>query len=70
MRQPRIERGAHRWQRWILPLNHWRVKWIVIFVASMVYESGAEFRLVGDITWHLHAGSWVRKTPVMKHTAA
>ena len=22
MRQPRIERGAHRWQRWILPLNH------------------------------------------------
>ena len=24
MRQPRIERGAHRWQRWILPLNHWR----------------------------------------------
>ena len=25
MRQPRIERGAHRWQRWILPLNHWRL---------------------------------------------
>lgn len=24
LRQPRIERGAHRWQRWILPLNHWR----------------------------------------------
>ena len=23
MHQPRIERGAHRWQRWILPLNHW-----------------------------------------------
>ena len=22
LRQPRIERGAHRWQRWILPLNH------------------------------------------------
>jgi len=22
VRQPRIERGAHRWQRWILPLNH------------------------------------------------
>ncbi|KAI1762316.1 hypothetical protein GGR53DRAFT_501865 [Hypoxylon sp. FL1150] len=22
MHQPRIERGAHRWQRWILPLNH------------------------------------------------
>jgi len=21
LRQPRIERGAHRWQRWILPLN-------------------------------------------------
>jgi hypothetical protein len=20
LRQPRIERGAHRWQRWILPL--------------------------------------------------
>ena len=24
MRQPRIELGAQRWQRWILPLNHWR----------------------------------------------
>jgi hypothetical protein len=24
MRQPGIEPGAHRWQRWILPLNHWR----------------------------------------------
>ena len=23
MRQPRIELGAQRWQRWILPLNHW-----------------------------------------------
>jgi len=22
LRQPRIERGTHRWQRWILPLNH------------------------------------------------
>ena len=25
MRQPRIELGAQRWQRWILPLNHWRI---------------------------------------------
>ena len=24
LRQPRIELGAQRWQRWILPLNHWR----------------------------------------------
>ena len=24
LRQPRIERGACRWQRQILPLNHWR----------------------------------------------
>ena len=24
MRQPRIELGAQRWHRWILPLNHWR----------------------------------------------
>jgi hypothetical protein len=24
MRQPGVEPGAHRWQRWILPLNHWR----------------------------------------------
>ena len=23
VRQPRIELGAQRWQRWILPLNHW-----------------------------------------------
>lgn len=23
MRQPGIEPGAQRWQRWILPLNHW-----------------------------------------------
>ena len=26
MRQPRIELGAQRWQRWILPLNHWRLR--------------------------------------------
>ena len=25
MRQPRIELGAQRWQRWILPLNHWHL---------------------------------------------
>ena len=25
MRQPRIELGAQRWQRWILPLNHWHM---------------------------------------------
>ena len=24
LRQPWIEHGAQRWQRWILPLNHWR----------------------------------------------
>ena len=23
LRQPRIELGAQRWQRWILLLNHW-----------------------------------------------
>jgi hypothetical protein len=23
LHQPRIELGAQRWQRWILPLNHW-----------------------------------------------
>ena len=23
VRQPGIEPGAQRWQRWILPLNHW-----------------------------------------------
>jgi hypothetical protein len=26
MHQPRIELGAQRWQRWILPLNHWCCK--------------------------------------------
>ena len=25
VRQPGIEPGAQRWQRWILPLNHWRL---------------------------------------------
>ena len=25
MRQPGIEPGAQRWQRWILPLNHWHI---------------------------------------------
>ena len=25
LRQPRIELGAQRWQRWILPLNHWHL---------------------------------------------
>ena len=25
VRQPRIELGAQRWQRWILPLNHWHL---------------------------------------------
>ena len=25
MREPRIELGAQRWQRWILPLNHSRL---------------------------------------------
>ena len=33
MRQPRIERGAHRWQRWILPLNHWRFVIVVEIIA-------------------------------------
>ena len=26
MRKPGIEPGAQRWQRWILPLNHLRLK--------------------------------------------
>jgi len=44
MRQPRIERGAHRvfeWQRWILPLNHWRDYCCILMcavIASHVYE--------------------------------
>ena len=25
VRQPRIKLGAQRWQRWILPLNHWHL---------------------------------------------
>ncbi|CUM52668.1 unnamed protein product [Debaryomyces tyrocola] len=28
MRKPGIEPGAQRWQRWILPLNHLRLKLI------------------------------------------
>ncbi|CUM68319.1 uncharacterized protein PRCAT00006041001 [Priceomyces carsonii] len=29
MRKPGIEPGAQRWQRWILPLNHLRIKLIL-----------------------------------------
>ena len=32
MRKPGIEPGAHRWQRWILPLNHLRSEFVENFV--------------------------------------
>ena len=31
MREPRIELGAQRWQRWILPLNHSRLVSIKLY---------------------------------------
>ena len=32
MHQPRIELGAQRWQRWILPLNHWCLIPLITFI--------------------------------------
>ena len=32
MRQPGIEPGAQRWQRWILPLNHWHLIFSKIYI--------------------------------------
>ena len=43
MRQPRIELRAQRWQRWILPLNHWRLftmclQWVLVLRRQRVRE--------------------------------